>query len=935
MSLLRLPQRPHGLRLIRRAVATGAALVLPIAAGADVRVTSLSAPTTASATASDITVEGFNTVCSSGSRALPPLSEMTTWEIPGSSQSCREDSQRRFPVYSAQARVEISSGFFGSAGLTGPIGAIGFFAHAGIGNDRAADFSASSQSSFSVTFLIDTPTYVRVTIMSAYAQGGPGSRTLTTTFPGVTIPSLSETFPEAITDILVQPGTYTVSGGANSSFSGQGGAAHSIRVHFSFKPLPRRPVFLIPGIGATYASTPSLDSLWLVSRGALPWQLRIDPLSRAYHDLLQSLRNAGYVENRDLFVVNYDWRLSPGPDDGVIDGRIGGLTAPEISRHRYRYGVDYLGDLLRQVQEQWTFDYPALGPLDAVDVIAHSTGGLVARTYIQSAAYRGEYDPGRPLPGINNLIMIGVPNRGASKAWNPLHDNWIVDPAFQVVLSKIVNRAYQKVLQGAIVRGPDHDISLATLQGPACQPAPKVCFINLYVPTARALLATYDFVDFGAGLTNVNEDLTTRNSLVLDLNAGLDLANATGDPNAFADDATVTVMYGTNGGDTPTQVVRAVGPGPVIPLPGSRPIAGFTDFIARTAGFGEVYYRDITHPDSGDGTVPLESSIGQFLFDPRVRLLPFTEGGNTTFSVKHVDLMFNPDVQRAVLQTLSASFDDPQDLSTGLAGVSLGVPCAITGCLNFILDPVEGFVVDGSGRRLGFTTATGARTEIPGSIWFGGVDGIGWIFGPIQEPLSVQLTGLGGYYYVQVSRESVTGATGVTLEGVLLAGEPLAVPIPATVTNQPPSAAAGSDRMVRQGSLVTLAGSAQDPDAGPAPVTLAWAQAGGPAVTLTGAATATPVFTAVSAGQYTFTLVAFDGAAGSAADSISVIVPPLGDIDLDGDVDSADLTLLLARRNTAADHANDLRDLNASGRIDALDSRKLSLLCTRARCAVQ
>jgi triacylglycerol esterase/lipase EstA (alpha/beta hydrolase family) len=51
--------------------------------------------------------------------------------------------------------------------------------------------------------------------------------------------------------------------------------------------------------------------------------------------------------------------------------------------------------------------------MDAVDVIAHSTGGLVARSYIQSAAYGGFFNGTQKLPTFENLIMVGVPNRGA------------------------------------------------------------------------------------------------------------------------------------------------------------------------------------------------------------------------------------------------------------------------------------------------------------------------------------------------------------------------------------------------------------------------------------------------------------------------------------------------------------------------------------------
>jgi hypothetical protein len=71
------------------------------------------------------------------------------------------------------------------------------------------------------------------------------------------------------------------------------------------------------------------------------------------------------------------------------------------------------------------------------------------------------------------------------------------------------------------------------------------------------------------------------------------------------------------------------------------------------------------------------------------------------------------------------------------------------------------------------------------------------------------------------------------------------------------------------------------------------------------------------------------------ADSVTIRVPLLGDIDLDGDVDTDDLNLLMAGRNTAATDANDLRDLDGDGMITLLDARKLTLLYTRPRGATR
>jgi hypothetical protein len=93
----------------------------------------------------------------------------------------------------------------------------------------------------------------------------------------------------------------------------------------------------------------------------------------------------------------------------------------------------------------------------------------------------------------------------------------------------------------------------------------------------------------------------------------------------------------------------------------------------------------------------------------------------------------------------------------------------------------------------------------------------------------------------------------------------------ATPPNQPPVANAGPDQSVPVGSLVTLNGSgSSDPDNGPGSLTFHWTQLSGPVVTLTGANTATPSFTAAAPGSYVFSLVVNDGAVDSAPDSVTI-----------------------------------------------------------------
>lgn len=512
--------------------------------------------------------------------------------------------------------------------------------------------------------------------------------------------------------------------------------------------IPRQPILIVPGIAGTYASDVSNDIGFILNRGVAPSALQIDPLAKVYNDLITTLQNIGYEQGKDLFVVNYDWRLTPGPIDSNIDGFIDGINAASIADDQYNYGVDYLGWYIKQACDRWRSDYNE--ELEYINVIVHSTGGLVTRTYIQSAAYGGVYDISNnyKLPKINDFIMIGVPNRGASKAWNPLHDNWIADAAYKYVLSKIINRAYQKILDGSVISGPDYNISLNTILDPSGNPD-SIKFINQYVPTIRYLLATYDFIDFGNGLTNLNNDPDQRNTFLLDLNDGYDL-NPSSNPNKFLDSTNVTVIYGS-GEKTAITVEQRTD----FEL---NAVQHFTDWTSSSVSSGTIWYKDIKLDNSGDETVPTVSSAGQFIGDDRAALISF-ESGN------HTGLVSKPEVQASILNILGVPFE-PSQISTGSS-------LNYSNIWNVISDPVNLFLKDGSGRRLGYSDSTGVLMEIPNSIWFGNADGIGYVFDSVEEPVTLQLVGRGENYYVMVGAEESTKYGGVVLEGFLAQGEVL------------------------------------------------------------------------------------------------------------------------------------------------------------------
>ena len=60
----------------------------------------------------------------------------------------------------------------------------------------------------------------------------------------------------------------------------------------------------------------------------------------------------------------------------------------------------------------------------------------------------------------------------------------------------------------------------------------------------------------------------------------------------------------------------------------------------------------------------------------------------------------------------------------------------------------------------------------------------------------------------------------------------------------------------------------------------------------------------------------------------------IGDLDNDGDIDRNDLNVILSYRNQEASACPEC-DLDGDGVITVLDARKLVLMCTRPRCAIE
>ncbi len=97
--------------------------------------------------------------------------------------------------------------------------------------------------------------------------------------------------------------------------------------------------------------------------------------------LIQEFQNQGYTEGKDLFTFPYDWRYG-------VTGSFGGKT-----------NVDLLKDKIQEIVNQTGSG--------KVDVIAHSTGGLLVKKYVMDNS-ASHY--------IGKAVFVGVPSTGAPKA---------------------------------------------------------------------------------------------------------------------------------------------------------------------------------------------------------------------------------------------------------------------------------------------------------------------------------------------------------------------------------------------------------------------------------------------------------------------------------------------------------------------------------------
>lgn len=282
------------------------------------------------------------------------------------------------------------------------------------------------------------------------------------------------------------------------------------------------PVIIIPGI----LGSAQKNGVWV-----------IDPIGHMYDNLIETLEANGYELDKTLFTFPYDWRNSNADTALLLKTKI---------------------DSVKQICG-----------CSKVDIVAHSMGGLVARSYAQSSSYGDD---------IDKLIFLGTPQRGAPKDYA----SW---EAGEILGSSVPDFFLRYTLESE---------------------AKHLGYNNLYdyvhnwpITSVEELLPTYDYLK-NASTSNIIHYPSgyPANTFLENLNQGL--------VHFLSSNIDITNIVGNTGTST-ISIIRVV-PSATLPLWKDGYPEGF-DLNSGDQGLEQGV---------GDGTVPLTSAKFGGRFDTQI-----------------------------------------------------------------------------------------------------------------------------------------------------------------------------------------------------------------------------------------------------------------------------------------------------------------------------
>ena len=242
------------------------------------------------------------------------------------------------------------------------------------------------------------------------------------------------------------------------------------------------PVILVPGFPGSTSKyhkgvyTPKLDKAYETLENLELLEVKDHPGWQKLKDYLKGVKKLD--ERTTIIDCPWDWRVP-------LDTAVKWYLKPAIEKAQN-------GD-----------------PNKKVNIIAHSTGGLLVRAYIQGSSYNGD---------IENFTMVGTPNAGTGIAyyvWEGGDPVKLDDLTNTFDLQHPIISCFRNFWWNTVRDLYEDTYKFGDL--PSWQYGKIRPFIQQYVPSGRQLMPTYQFLDYKGtlkGVTtsgNVNEFLIKLN----------------------------------------------------------------------------------------------------------------------------------------------------------------------------------------------------------------------------------------------------------------------------------------------------------------------------------------------------------------------------------------------------------------------------------------
>ena len=431
-----------------------------------------------------------------------------------------------------------------------------------------------------------------------------------------------------------------------------------------------RPLVFIPGILGTMPPT-------FAAEGAM------DPILGIYDPLLIHLQKTGYELNQSLFPMPVDWRASIVVAADELANSIPGFlqTANQLG---------YVGE-------------PASGwPATKVDLVVHSMGGLITRTYVEGGNYQDN---------VGKVIFIASPHRGfpeAYRTWEGLTWDSFLYEGYQAALGIAMDELLWPTMIGKRYGPSEEEKQIA-----GCGSGPNWKLPYIFCSTEALSNWSHDPSLGALSLLEMLPDDTAEPYLLCDVLPGAGCDPLSEYPFGREPNPLLDGPDGLNA-DYRLQALadRLGGPENIYVIFGSGTTTDQGYFVRHAEpplwAHGEPA---ISIPTDGDDLIPTYSANLSLLMPdiPAQNVVELTGP-----AARHKEIVFNPHLMMWDVPgflTGTAGFA-PEEYSPNPIPVTLDLLVFVANC------PVNLTVTDPLGRRVGFDPATGGSLfEVEGAIY--------------------------------------------------------------------------------------------------------------------------------------------------------------------------------------------------------------------------